>query len=170
MGQDVMPSSSVLLNQASRPQSATGRRRFEPLCDYKPCFQELQDICVDYVEVPRKIKLYAGGGTGPLRQRSSSSLAFLVDGGLPESDSANSVTDSCDGSESEVEHGTDDECIFSNSSPSDAQGDPSSNASASSPSPAIRSTLKRYFSARANKNCKWPANSEFFKKDLMWKL
>ena len=77
-----------------------------PLCDYKPCFQELQDICVDYVEVLRKIKLYAGGGTDLLRQQSSSSLAFLVDGGVPESDSANSVTDSCDGSESEVEHGT----------------------------------------------------------------
>ena len=50
-----------------------------PLWDDKPWFQELQDICVDYIEIPRKIKLYARDDTGPLRQGSWSSLAFLVD-------------------------------------------------------------------------------------------
>ena len=37
-----------------------------PLWDDKPWFQELQDICVDYIELPRKIKLYARDDTGPL--------------------------------------------------------------------------------------------------------
>ena len=81
-----------------------------PLWDDKPWFQELQDICVDFIELPRKIKLYARDDTGPLRQ---CSLAFLVDGELHDSDSADSAIDSCVGSESEVERGTDDECIFS---------------------------------------------------------
>ena len=85
-----------------------------PLWDDKPLFQELQDICVDYNQLPRRTKLYAREDTGPLRQRSWSSLAFLVDGGLPDSDSADSGTDSCVGSESEVERSTGDECIFSN--------------------------------------------------------
>ena len=58
------------------------------LWDDKPWFQELQDICVDYIDFPRKIKLYARDDTGPLRQRSWSLLAFLVDGGLLDSDSA----------------------------------------------------------------------------------
>ena len=123
-----------------------------PLWDDKPWFQELQDICVDYIELPRKIKLYASDDTVPLRQRSWSSLAFLVDGGLPESDSADSWRDSCVGSESEVERGTDDECISSDFSPSDAEGDPSSNGSASSPSSPIRSRSKGIFSAWAKKN------------------
>ena len=34
------------------------------LWDDKPWFQELQDICVDYIELPRKIKLYAWDDTG----------------------------------------------------------------------------------------------------------
>ena len=125
-----------------------------PLWDDKPWFQELQNICVDYIELPRKIKLYARDDTGALRQRSWSSLALLVDGGLPDPDSANSWTDSCVGSESEVERGTDDECIFSDFSLSDAQGDLSSNGSASSPSSPIRSTSKIMFSAQAKKNFK----------------
>ena len=141
-----------------------------PLWDDKQWLQELQDICVDYIELPRKIKLYARNDTGPLRQRSWSSLAFLVDGGLPDCDSADSGTDSCVGSESEVERGSDDECIFSDFSPSDAEGDPSSNGSASSPSSPIRSTSKGIFSARANKNLNRAANSEFFTKNLVWKL
>ena len=37
-----------------------------PLWDDKPWFQELQDICVDYIEPPRRIKLYARDNTGPL--------------------------------------------------------------------------------------------------------
>ena len=125
-----------------------------PLWDDKPWFQELQDICVDYIELPRKIKLYARDDTGPLPQRSWSSLAFLVDGKLSDSNSADSGTDSCVGSESEVECGTDDESIFSDFCPSDTQGDPTSNGSASSPSSPIRSTSKRIFSARAKKNFK----------------
>ena len=125
-----------------------------PLWDDKPWFQELQDICVDYIELPRKIKLYARDDTGPLPQRSWSSLAFLVDGKLSDSNSADSGTDSCVGSESEVERGTDDESIFSDFCPSDTQGDPTSNGSASSPSSPIRSTSKRIFSARAKKNSK----------------
>ena len=104
-----------------------------------------------YIELPTKIKLYARDDTGPLRQRSWSSLAFLVDGGLPDSDSADSGTDSCVGSESEVERGTDGESIFSDSSPSDAEGDPTSNGSALSPSSPIRSTSKRIYSARKKK-------------------
>ena len=64
-----------------------------PLWDDKPWFQELQDICVDYIELPRKIKLYARDDTGPLPQRPWSSLAFLVDGKLSDSDSADSGTD-----------------------------------------------------------------------------
>ena len=47
-----------------------------------------------------------------------------------------------------------DESIFSDFCPSDAQGDPTSNGSASSPSSPIRSTSKRIFSARAKKNFK----------------
>ena len=125
-----------------------------PLWDDKPWFQELQDICVDYIELPRKIKLYARDDTGPLPQRSWNSLAFLVDGKLSDSNSADSGTDSCVGSESEVERGTDDESIFSDFCPSDTQGDPTSNGSASSPSSPIRSTSKRIFSARAKKNSK----------------
>ena len=125
-----------------------------PLWDDKPWFQELQDICVDYIELFRMIKLYARDDTGPLPQRSWSSLAFLVDGKLSDSDSADSGTDSCVGSESEVERGTDDESISSDFCPSDAQGDPTSNGSASSPSSPIRSTSKRIFSARAKKNFK----------------
>ena len=125
-----------------------------PLWDDKPWFQEMQDICVDYIELPRKIKLYARDDTGPLPQRPWSSLAFLVDGKLSDSDSADSGTDSCVGSESEVERGTDDESIFSDFCPSDAQGDPTSNGSASSPSSPIRSTSKRIFSAQAKKNFK----------------
>ena len=125
-----------------------------PLWDNKPWFQKLQDICVDYVELPRKIKLYARDDTGPLQQRSWSSLAFLVDAGLPDSDSADSWPDCCVGSESEVERGTDDECISSDFSPSDAEGDPSSNGSASSPSSPMRWTSKGIFSTRAKKNFK----------------
>ena len=123
-----------------------------PLWDDKPWFQELQDICVDYIELPRMIKLYARDDTGPLPQRSWPSLAFLVDGKLTDSNSADSGTDSCVGSESEVERGTDDEYIFSDFCPSDTQGDSTSNGSASSPSSPIRSTSKRIFSARARKN------------------
>ena len=141
-----------------------------PLWDDKPWFQELQDICVDYIELPRKIKLYARDDTGPLPQRSWSSLAFLVDGKLSDSNSADSGTDSCVGSESEVERGTDDESIFSDFCPSDTQGDPTSNGSASSPSSPIRSTSKRIFSARAKKNLNRAANSEFFMKNPVWKL
>ena len=122
-----------------------------PLWDDKPWFQELQDICVDYIELPRKIKLYARDDTGPLPQRPWSSLAFLVDGKLSDSDSADSSTDSCVGSESEVERGTDDGSIFSDFCPSDAQGDPTSNGSASSPSSPIRSTSKRIYGARTTK-------------------
>ena len=142
-----------------------------PLWNDKPWLQELQDICVDYIELPGKIKLYARDDTGPLRQRSWSLLAFLVDGALPDSDSADSGTDSCVGSESEVERGSDDECIFSDFSPSDAEGDPSSNGSASSPSSPIRSTSKRIFSARAKKNFKSRRKFRvFFTKNLVWKL
>ena len=68
-----------------------------PLWDDKPWFQELQEICVDYIELPRKIKLYARDDTGPLPQRPWSSLAFLVDVKLSDSDSADSSTDSCVG-------------------------------------------------------------------------
>ena len=125
-----------------------------PLWDDKPWFQDLQDICDDYIELPSKIKLYARDDTSLLRQRSWSSLAFLADGGLPESDSADSGNDPCVGSQSEVERGTDDECIFSALSPSDAEDDPSSNGSASSPSSPIRSTSKRIFSARVKKSFK----------------
>ena len=123
-----------------------------PLWDDKPWFQELQDICVDYIELPRKIKLYARDDTGPLPQRSWSSLAFLVDGKLSDSNSADSGTDSCVGSESEVERGTDDESIFSDFCSSDTQSDSTTNGSASAPSSPIRSTSKRIFSARARKN------------------
>ena len=84
-----------------------------PLSDDKPWFQELQDICADNIELPRKIKLYARDDAGPLCQRSWSSFAFLVDGGLPDCDSADSGTNCCVGSESEVERGTVDECTFS---------------------------------------------------------
>ena len=133
-----------------------------PLWDDKPWFQELQDICVDYIELPRKIKLYGRDDTGPLRQRSWSSLAFLVDGGLPDSDSVDSSTDSSVLSESELERGTDEECSFSNFSPSDAEGDPSSNGSASSPSSPIRSTSKGIISARAKKNFKSPRKFRVF--------
>ena len=122
-----------------------------PLSDDKPWCQKLQDICVDYIEVPRKIKLYARDDTGPLRQRSWSSLALLVDGGLPDSDSADSGTESCVGSESEVERCADDESIFSDFSPSDAEGDQTSNGSALFPSSPIRSTSKRIYSARTKK-------------------
>ena len=122
----------------------------------KPWFQELQDICVDYIERLKKIKLYARDDTSPVRQRSLSSLAFLVDGRRPNSDcdSADSGTHSCVGCESKVERGTDDECIFSDFSLSDAEGDPSSNGSASYPSSPLRSPSKRIFSARAKKNFK----------------
>ena len=142
-----------------------------PFWDDKPWFQELQDICVDYMELQRKIKLYARDDTGPLRQRSWSWLAFLVDGGLPDSDSADSGTDSCVGSESEVERGTDDECIVSDFSPSDGKADLSSNGSALSPSSPIRSTSKRIFSTRAKKNFKSRRKLRvFFTKNVVWKL
>ena len=124
------------------------------LWDDKPWFQELQDICVDYIKLPRKIKLYARDDTGLLQQRSWSSLAFLVDGGLSDSESADSGTHSCVVSESEVDCGTDDECIFSDFAAADAEGDPSSNGSALSPSSPIRSTSKRIFSAWAKRNFK----------------
>ena len=108
-----------------------------PLWDDKPWFQEWQDIFVDYIQLPRKIKQCARDNTGPLRQRSWSTLALLGDGGLPDSDSADSPTDSCVGSEFEFERGTDDECIFSEFSLFDAEGDPSSNGSDPSPSSPI---------------------------------
>ena len=63
-------------------QDKTGSILVVPLWDDKRWFQELQDICVDYIQLPRKIKLYARDDPGPLRQRSWSLLAFLVDGGL----------------------------------------------------------------------------------------
>ena len=50
--------------------------------------------------------------------------------------------------------GNDDECIFSDFSSSDAEGDPSSNGSSSSPFSPIRSTSKGIFSVRAKKNLK----------------
>ena len=80
-----------------------------PFWEHKPWFQELQDISIDHIELPGKIKVYARDDTGPLRQGSWSSLPFLVDAGLPDCDSADSGTDCCVGSESEVERGTDDE-------------------------------------------------------------
>ena len=103
------------------------------LWDDNPWFQELQDMFVDYIELLRKIKLYARDDTSPLRQSCWSSLPFLVDGGLPDSDSADSGTDSCVASECEVQRGTDDGCTFSDFSPSDAEGD-GENGSASSSS------------------------------------
>ena len=123
-----------------------------PLSEDKLWFEKLQDICVDYIELRGKIKLYARDDTGPMRQRSWSSLTFLVDGGLPDSDSAYSGNHCCVGSESEVECGIDDGCMSSDFSPYDAEGDPSSIASAWSPYCPIRSTWKRIFSARAKKN------------------
>ena len=38
-----------------------------PLWDDKPWFQEFQEICVNYIELPRKIQLYARDDTGRLR-------------------------------------------------------------------------------------------------------
>ena len=123
-----------------------------PVWDDMPWLHELQDFCVDYIELPRKIKLYTRDNTRPLRQRSRSSLASLVDRGLPDSHSSDSGTDCRVGSESEVERGGDDECIFSDFSPSDAEGDPLSNGSALSPSSGMGSTSKRMCSARGRKN------------------
>ena len=37
-----------------------------PLWDDKPWFQESHNICVDYIELPRRIKLYARDDTGSL--------------------------------------------------------------------------------------------------------
>ena len=41
-----------------------------PLRADKSCFPGLQDICVDYIKLLRKIKLYARDDTGPVRQQS----------------------------------------------------------------------------------------------------
>ena len=61
--------------------------------------------------------------------------------------------------------------FLSDFSLSDAEGDPSSNASTSSPSSPIQSTSKRIFSARPKK--KFQSRRKFrvlFTKDLVWKL
>ena len=126
-----------------------------PLWDDKPLVSGItRHLCRLHRTSPGRLSCMPGTTTGPLPQRSWSSLAFLVDGKLSDSNSADSGNDSCVGSESEVERGTDDESIFSDFCPSDTQGDPTSNGSASSPSSPIRSTSKRIFSARAKKNSK----------------
>ena len=108
-----------------------------PVWADQPWFAELEEILVDSVELARGIKLYARDDTGPLRQRSWSTLPLLVDGRLSDPDWAHS-DESCVGSENEVELGNDNETIFSDFCSSDAEGDPVSSGSPSVPLSPIR--------------------------------
>ena len=77
-----------------------------PLWDDKPWFQELRDICVDYIERTPETTQFPCDRAPGVRSHSWWMEGFLT---LP---SADAWTESCVGSESEAELGTDDECIF----------------------------------------------------------